>query len=94
MALFEIARVMTYGAVKYSPNNWRLGFKYSRIIAAILRHIMQYSSGQKLDAETGVSHLAHACCGLFMLIEFDNTGVGEDDLYRINSKGISNMSRG
>lgn len=92
MALFEIARVMTYGKAKYSANNWRFGFKYSRIVAAILRHTLAYSSGQKLDAETNISHLAHAACGIFMLLEFDKTGVGEDDLYRINPKGIASLS--
>lgn len=80
-ALEEVAKVMTFGAKKYSANNWRGGFKYSRIISAVLRHITAYMRGEAKDPETGLSHLAHACCGLFMLLEFEKTGAGTNDLY-------------
>lgn len=80
-ALEQIAAVMTFGAKKYSANNWRNGFKYSRIISAVLRHIMAYMRGETKDPETGISHLAHASCGLMMLLEFEVTGAGENDLY-------------
>lgn len=80
-ALVEIAKVMTFGAKKYSANNWRQGFKYTRLLAAVLRHIMAYQAGEAKDPETGISHLAHACCGLFMLLEFEQTGAGENDVY-------------
>lgn len=90
-ALEQVAAVMTFGARKYSANNWRLGFKYSRLISAVLRHIMAYQRGEAKDPETGLSHLAHACCGLFMLLEFEVTGAGENDLYWQNrSKNESN----
>ena len=80
-ALEEIAKVMTYGARKYSPNNWRGGFKYTRILAAVMRHLNSYQKGELTDPETGLSHLAHASCGLMMLLEFERTGVGENDVY-------------
>lgn len=80
-ALEQIAAVMTFGAKKYSADNWRSGFKYSRLISAILRHIMAYQRGEAKDPETGLSHLAHASCGLMMLLEFEQTGAGENDLY-------------
>lgn len=77
----EVAKVMTFGAKKYNAHNWRGGFKYSRLIAAILRHVFAYNSGEKLDPETGLSHLAHAACGIMFLLEFEKTGAGEDDLW-------------
>ena len=80
-ALEQIAQVMSYGAKKYSADNWRSGFKYSRLISAILRHIMAYMKGEAKDPETGLSHLAHASCGLMMLLEFEQTGAGTNDLY-------------
>lgn len=80
-ALEEIAKVMTFGAKKYSANNWRQGFKYTRILAAVLRHLMAYQRGEAKDPETGLSHLAHASCGLMMLLEFEKTGAGENDVY-------------
>lgn len=91
-ALEQVAAVMTFGAKKYSANNWRNGFKYSRLISAVLRHVTAYMKGEAKDPETGLSHLAHACCGLFMLLEFEQTGAGENDLYWQNrSKNASNQ---
>lgn len=81
-AIFEIAKVMTFGKEKYGAHNWRGGFVYSRVIAAILRHIFLYLGGERLDPETGLSHLAHAGCGIMFLLEFEKTGAGEDDLYK------------
>jgi hypothetical protein len=80
-ALEEVAKVMTYGAKKYSANNWRGGFKYTRILAAVMRHLNAYQKGELKDPETGLSHLAHASCGLMMLLEFEKTGIGENDVY-------------
>lgn len=90
-ALEQIAQVMTFGAKKYSADNWRGGFKYSRLISAVLRHITAYMRGEAKDPETGLSHLAHASCGLMMLLEFEQTGAGENDIYWQNrSKDESN----
>ena len=80
-ALEEIAKVMTFGAKKYSENNWRNGFKYTRLLSAVMRHLNAYQKGEALDPETGLSHLAHASCGLLMLLEFEQTGAGENDIY-------------
>ena len=37
-ALHEVVNVLTTGAVKYNDWNWEGGFKWSRLIGAILRH--------------------------------------------------------
>lgn len=60
----SVARVRDFGARKYSRNNWRKGFKVTRSCAAALRHIFQFLSGETNDPESGLSHLAHAVCGL------------------------------
>lgn len=82
IALLEIAKVLDHGKRKYSAHNWRGGFKYSRLIAAVLRHILAYNNGEEIDPETGLSHLAHASCGLMFLLEFEKTGAGENDLWK------------
>jgi hypothetical protein len=64
----EVAKVRTFGAKKYSRGNWLKGFKYTRSIAAALRHIMAFNSGQDLDPESGLSHIAHAVCCLEHLL--------------------------
>lgn len=77
--LSEIAKVLTHGATKYSPHNWRQGFKWSRLISATLRHLFAWISGEDKDPETGLSHLAHAGCNILFLIEHELKGYGEDD---------------
>lgn len=81
IALRKMAQVMTMGAVKYSDNNWRGGFPFTRLLDAIGRHINQYESGQTLDIDSGQSHLSHAACGLMMLLEFEETRPDLDDRY-------------
>lgn len=83
-ALEEIAKVMTYGKQKYGANNWRDGLAFSRLIAAVLRHINSYQKGEMVDPETNLSHIAHASCGLMMLLEFEKTCPNLNDLYHCN----------
>lgn len=64
-----LARVLTFGAKKYAPDNWRkVEDKERRYMDAMLRHLNAHRRGEKADPETGESHLAHAaCCVMFML---------------------------
>lgn len=67
-ALEQIAKVLAFGAQKYSAHNWRGGIRYSRLIAAAMRHLTAYNDGENTDPETGLSHLAHlGCCVMFLL---------------------------
>lgn len=67
-AIEQLAEVLTFGAKKYEPHNWRKGLHKSRLIAAGLRHLFSYLGGQNTDPETGLSHAAHAmCCCMFLL---------------------------
>lgn len=81
-ALLEITKVLDFGAKKYDAHNWRKGFKYTRVISAVLRHIFAYLSGEDKDPETGLSHLAHAGCGIMFLITFEVTKTGTDDRFK------------
>ena len=68
-SIIEIGKVLTYGAEKYDAENWRkVDDLQNRYTSAALRHIFAHIDGEKLDEETGLSHLAHAmCCLLFKL---------------------------
>jgi Domain of unknown function (DUF5664) len=81
-ALVKIAQVMTFGKKKYSAHNWRGGFIWSRPLAAAVRHLYAYIGGEDKDPETGLSHLAHACCCLFFILEFEETHKELDDRYK------------
>lgn len=67
-ALFEVAKVMTFGAKKYDAGNWAKGIEISRLIAAAQRHIGEFSEGRDTDPESGIGHLAHAACNLLFAI--------------------------
>ncbi len=84
IALMEMSKVATLGAKKYGPHNWRKGMKWSRILNAVMRHILQFQNSEDPDEESGVSHLAHAAWGLMALIEYQQTGCGTNDLYQFN----------
>ena len=63
------AVVMGLGARKYGPYNWRSSsIRATVYIAAAKRHLAQWLDGQNDDAESGVSHLAHAraCLGILL----------------------------
>lgn len=62
--LEEMAKVRMFGAKKYSRDNWKSGFKVTRSCAAALRHVYLFLRGETNDAESGLSHLAHAACCL------------------------------
>lgn len=69
MALLEVAKVMAYGASKYGVGNWtKDGVTYNRYYAACMRHMLQWQSGEDLDSETSINHIAHAASNLLFLL--------------------------
>lgn len=85
-ALTEIARVMSYGAQKYGAQNWRKGIAWSRVYAAVQRHLLAWQDGETEDPETKISHLAHASCGLMFLLEYAQTHGELDDRFKPEDK--------
>lgn len=68
VALEEIAKVLTFGSVKYDSWNWTKGFQWSRLLGAALRHLLAYMRGEDVDKESGLSHLSHlGCCVMFLI---------------------------
>ena len=68
----ELAKVITFGAEKYAPDNWRECNDLSRYEAAMMRHFQAYRMGEFHDEETGFPHLAHAMTNLAFLLELTN----------------------
>lgn len=70
--LDEVVKVLTKGAIKYSPGNWQhVPNARSRYIAALFRHVVKWIRGEENDPEDGLHHLAHATCCLMFLFWFD-----------------------
>ena len=68
-ALEAVGKVMTFGAKKYAPNNWKLvDNAQTRYRGAQIRHALAQAKGEVVDAESLLPHAAHeACCVLFKL---------------------------
>ncbi len=80
-AMLELGKAMTYGAIKYSDNNWRRGMKWTRVLGSLSRHLTAYQAGQTFDPESGLSHMAHVMANAAMLLEFEKTHPHLDDRY-------------
>lgn len=81
--LTEVAKILTFGAEKYSARNWEKGMEWGRVYGAALRHMNKWWAGQDKDDETGESHLAHAACCLAFLIAYENRNIGDDNREKI-----------
>ena len=70
-ALEEVAKVLTYGAQKYMPNNWRhVDNSPKRYFDAAQRHMWAIARGEFNDSESGYPHAAHAATCLLFLMEY------------------------
>lgn len=67
--IIEAVKIMTFGAEKYGENTWQsLDNGENRYFSALMRHIVAWRLGEKVDIESGISHLAHALVNLLFLI--------------------------
>lgn len=75
----EVAKVFSHGAKKYPTYNFLIGTDWSRYIDAFYRHVSAWELGENKDPESGLSHLAHACACLMILISLQQLNKGSDD---------------
>ena len=69
----QVAEVLEYGARKYAPDNWRkVDDAKSRYLAAARRHINAWQTGETIDPESNLPHLAHAICSLMFVAELED----------------------
>jgi hypothetical protein len=73
--LREVARVLTYGAKKYAPDNWKkVSNAKERYTGALLRHLTEYREGRPFDHETypdPLRHIAQVACNSLFLLYFE-----------------------
>lgn len=71
-AIEEIVKVYTMGAEKYADNAWKtIPDAHRRYLAALFRHVAAYERGERLDKESGLSHLAHAAWNAIAILWLD-----------------------
>lgn len=81
-AMYAMAEAFTYGAKKYSADNYRQGMKVRRQIAAALRHIYQFLDEGDIDKESGCKHIGSALASLAMAAYTVERKPEFDDRYR------------
>ena len=74
-----LVQIMEMGAEKYGDENWLKGMNWSRSFSAAMRHLEAHDSGQLIDDESGLPHLAHALTNILFLITYEQKGIGTDD---------------
>jgi hypothetical protein len=74
-----LVKTFTIGAGKYGENNWRKGIAFSRLFAAMCRHLFAWWRGEKFDPEDGQHHLASVAWGALVLMELEETHPNLDD---------------
>lgn len=74
LALEEVVKVITKGAEKYDPENWkRVPEGRRRYYAAAMRHMEAWRKGEKQD-EIGTHHIANAISNLMFILEKELNG--------------------
>ena len=74
----DIVKLYTAGSIKYGDNNWQgLENGYQRYKAAMLRHLLEYEKGTKIDEETKVNHLAAVAWNAIAMLYLDKHGKGK-----------------
>jgi hypothetical protein len=69
----QVVKAFQHGADKYADWDWvGIKNKRSRYFSACMRHMMEWMKGNKVDNESGVSHLGHAIACLMILMWDDN----------------------
>ena len=75
----ELGRLYTLGAQKYDDWNWAKGISYSRLYAALNRHLYSWWTGEEIDEEMGVNHLISVLWNTIALYEMAKNHPEMDD---------------
>jgi hypothetical protein len=92
-ALVEIAKVLGFGANKYTPGNWAKGLDFSRLLAACERHLGEYKEGRDVDFESGINHIAHAACNLLFVLWMQKHHPERDDRWIKETQDSGNNAK-
>jgi len=74
-----LATVLSHGAEKYTPRNWEQGIAWSRVYAALRRHLAAWWQGEDVDADSKLPTIGHVLCCVVFLAEYITTHPEMDD---------------
>ena len=87
----KLVEIYEFGANKYEENSWRtIENGYKRCRAALFRHLTAYDKGERVDPESGKSHLAHAAWNALSMVYFaEKSNISTDEGNLRGKKGDS-----
>jgi hypothetical protein len=83
--ILGMGAVLEKSRQKYPRGNWQKGNFYSVPWDSLQRHLLAWQQGEKIDSESGLSHLHHAALNLMMLAHYEENFPEFDD--RLFKKG-------
>lgn len=73
----DVVKVFHYGAKKYAPDSWKnVPDGFERYRAALMRHMMAYLKGERIDPESGLQHLAQVTWNAIAMLYYDKHDMG------------------
>lgn len=73
----DVVKVFHYGAKKYAQDSWKnVPDGFERYRAALMRHMMAYLKGERIDPESGLQHLAQVTWNAIAMLYYDKHGMG------------------
>lgn len=81
-AILRMAQVAGFGEQKYERLNYLNGYDWSLSYDACQRHLMAFWSGEDLDPESGLPHLAHAGWHCMAMLAFMERELGTDNRFK------------
>ena len=76
-ALLEMVENLTFGAKKYSRDNWyKVPDAKRRYFDAAMRHLWAWKMDERFDPENHLHHLAAAAVNVMFVLELDLVDVG------------------
>ena len=74
----DVVKVFHYGAKKYAPDLWKnIPDGFERCRAALMRHMMAYLKGERIDPESGLQHLAQVTWNSIVMLYYDKHDMGK-----------------
>lgn len=61
-----MVKVLEYGTLKYSRDNWKKGLDTTEILESLSRHLFALMSGEEVDSESQLPHIGHIMCNAMM----------------------------
>ena len=78
-AITALAEILTEGAQKYGERSWERGMEWSRVYAALQRHLTAWWAGEDADLDSGQPHLWHVITNAAFLVAYEQRQVGTDN---------------